>query len=73
VKAEIHPKKLEIPERKYPYLGDYRCGGIIKVVLFTKLNTGMVVWSSDELTGYYSGSWYEHNFEVFDQAVTLSN
>ena len=48
------------------------------VVLFTKENTGVVVYSSNKSDncfklGTYREDWNEKDFIIYDQLITLSN
>lgn len=62
----------------YPYLGEHSIRGDKTVVLFTSVNTGMVVHKEGDgalghVVGYYSNDWIEHNFEPCCDQITLVN
>ncbi len=58
---------------KYPFVGKYKCSDKVSVILFTKLNTGTVIYTEDEdnYVGQHSINWREDKFEC--TTITLSS
>jgi hypothetical protein len=67
------PNPAEKPKIKYPYIGVSVFNG--NIVLFTEPGKGTVL-SCDETesyVGYMTDNWDEHNYELFNGSITLSN
>ena len=66
-------KKDKTCIKNYPYIARSPNDGVI--ILFNKLNTGIVLYdpNSDGNIGYYSDLWDEYKFENFDGSIILTN
>ncbi len=76
MKSEIKSKAKVNPT--YPVLKIRSTEDFDMVVLFSAEKTGTVLYNSKEGKDYYKvgenrADWYEQNFEVFDDEISLKN